>query len=162
MKQYLVVAVEKSTRRIHKIRVEDTWIHGTYVEECIDELISKFGDVYWASFHPTVPEEEAEAFLLSDIKQREAIGCLLECWGEEADPVIEACYDHAKPMSLDEFKTHCTCCGGNWCAMLLSGINDLYPEVYDAIPDDMGRHSFECILCVMLLLGVIFEEGVKL
>lgn len=157
MEQYLVVAVDKSTHTIHKARVKDTWIHGDYVEEYIDDLISKLGDVYWASFHPSVPEAKAEAFLLKDIKEREAIDYLLEQWGEQADPVIEACYEHATPMTLDEFKTHCTCCGGNWGAMLLTGINDLYPEVYDAIPDDMGPRSFNCILYVMQLLDIIFD-----
>ncbi len=60
-------------------------------------------------------------------------------------------------MKLDEFKTHCTCCGGDWGGMLLTGIKDLYPEVWDAIPDDMGNRAFHCILYTMQLLGIIFD-----
>lgn len=88
---------------------------------------------------------------------KEAMDYLVEQWGSQGEVVIKTCQKYATPITLDEFKTHCTCCGGNWGAMLLSGINDLYPEVYDTIPDDMGIRSFNCILYVMQLLGIIFD-----
>ena len=156
MKQYLVIAVEKPTRKIHKAYVEDSCIHGTYVEEYIDSLISEFGDIFWASFHHSIDEAEAEASVLKELDQREAIEYLLEHWGSQGQLVISACLEHATPITLDEFKTHCTCCGGDWGAMLLTGIRDLYPEVWDAIPDDMGLRAFNCILYTMRLLDIIF------
>lgn len=38
-------------------------------------------------------------------------------------------------MTLDTFMTHCTACGGNWTAMLITGIKEVAPEVYGQMPD---------------------------
>lgn len=38
-------------------------------------------------------------------------------------------------MTLDTFMNHCTACGGNWTAMLMTGIKKVAPEVYDQMPD---------------------------
>ena len=58
------------------------------------------------------------------------------------------------PMSHNEFLTHCTACGGDWGAMLLTGIKVLYPAVYDAIPDDMGHFAWRCLCEVLELLQI--------
>ena len=73
-------------------------------------------------------------------------------WGSEVLTVIDRQTVH--PMTLKEFLTHCTACGGNWGGMFLSGINDIWPEVYDAIPSWMGSFAFSCICSTMNLLGV--------
>lgn len=87
---------------------------------------------------------------------KEAIDFISKEWGEQGKTVISICQKCATPMTLDEFKKHCTCCGGDWGAMLLTGIKDLYPAVWDAIPDDMGLRGFNCILYTMQLLNIIF------
>lgn len=80
---------------------------------------------------------------------------ILKHWGEQGKLVIEACNNaNAKPMSNNEFLDHCIACGGNWCAMLLSGIKALYPEVYDAIPNEMGSKAFFCLVEVLELLNI--------
>lgn len=38
-------------------------------------------------------------------------------------------------MTLDTFMNHCTACGGNWTAMLMTGIKEVAPEVYDQMTD---------------------------
>ncbi len=76
-------------------------------------------------------------------------------WGTDILKVIR-CTETTK-MSFKEFLCHCMCCGGNWGGMLLSGINKLYPKVYDAIPDDMGINAFGIICAVLVLLDVNFE-----
>jgi hypothetical protein len=82
-----------------------------------------------------------------------------ELWGEQGKAVIKACRDaNTTPMSMNEFLSHCTACGGNWSGMLLSGIKALCPEVWDAIPDDMGHHAWACLCEVIKLLGVYTEE----
>ncbi len=58
------------------------------------------------------------------------------------------------PMTMHNFLDHCTACGGNWGAMLLSGINALYPEVYNAIPEDMGHFAWRCICETLELLQI--------
>ena len=57
-------------------------------------------------------------------------------------------------MSFKDFLNECSCCGGNWGGMLLTGIHELYPEVWDAIPDKMGVFAFRDICATLILLGV--------
>lgn len=85
-------------------------------------------------------------------------------WGEDGKKVLEAIdwyQDDIKAMSGDEFLSHCTACGGNWGGMLLTGIKALYPEVYEAIPGQMGKNAFFVICSALELLQVDFSEGVK-
>lgn len=84
---------------------------------------------------------------------------LKKCWGNDADNVISA-IDAAitEHMTTNEFLSHCTACGGNWGGMLLTGIHELWPDVWDAIPDDMGPCSFTCLCSVLELLGVVEDD----
>ena len=84
----------------------------------------------------------------------EAIEEVKNKWGDNV--LIKTCLVHKTPMSFDEFLTHCTCCGGNWGGMLLTGIHELYPEVWDIIPEDMGWNPFHTICAMLVLLGVKF------
>ena len=80
---------------------------------------------------------------------------IVRYWGEAGEQVINACKSCTTAhMSFDEFLTHCTACGGNWGGMLLTGVRELYPDVWDSIPDDMGCFAWHCILSVLELLGV--------
>ena len=95
-----------------------------------------------------------------DIRQAEQH--ILDEWGAEVGGKVvnEACFiRHTAPFGggTKEFLDHCVCCGGNWGAMFLSGIEKLYPCVYKAIPDDMGatgNEAFINIIYVMMLCGV--------
>ena len=89
----------------------------------------------------------------------EAIEEVKNKWGDNV--LIKTCLVHKTPMTFDEFLTHCTCCGGNWGGMLLTGIHELYPEVWDAIPDDMGLNPFQTICAALILLGIDFGDSVK-
>ena len=42
----------------------------------------------------------------------------------------------------------------NWGGMLLTGVRDLYPEIWEAIPEDMGVFAFASICNLLILLGV--------
>lgn len=80
---------------------------------------------------------------------------LVAVWKEDGIKVLEAIANQrAIPMDMGQFLSYCTACGGNWNAMFLSGIKVLYPEVYDAIPDDMGQFAWRCICSVLDLLDV--------
>lgn len=80
-------------------------------------------------------------------------------WKEDGDKVLEAiARQNTKAMTGDEFMSHCNACGGNWGGMLLSGINRLYPEVYKAIPDHMGKNAFMVICSILNLLQIKFSE----
>ena len=83
-------------------------------------------------------------------------------WGEDGKKVLEAiARQDIKAMSGDEFMSHCTACGGNWGGMFLTGIRALYPGVYEAIPEQMGKNAFFVICAVLDLLQVDFSGGVK-
>lgn len=74
-------------------------------------------------------------------------------WGTEI--LKEVYYADCKPMTTKEFLTHCTTCGGNWGGMLLTGIRELYPLVYDEIPDDMGYDGNQAFFTIMALLQLL-------
>lgn len=85
----------------------------------------------------------------------EARSYIREEWEETAEQVIDAC-SRQKGFggTVKDFLDHCTACGGNWGGMFLTGIRELFPDVYDAIPENMGVHAFTCIANVLVLCGV--------
>ena len=96
------------------------------------------------------------SYTISELKDMSSREFLSAMWGDEILSVIDATVKI--PMPCKEFLTHCTACGGNWGAMLLTGINELYPDVYNAIPDDMGTFAWRCICEVMVLLDIDCTE----
>ena len=91
---------------------------------------------------------------LGNMSSREFLSAV---WGNDVLDAIDA-VEHI-PMTLKEFLDHCVACGGNWGGMLLTGINDLYPSVYNAIPDNMGCFAWRCLCEVLVLLGVDTESA---
>ena len=84
---------------------------------------------------------------------------LVEDWGEDGKAVIEEAA-MVTPFNKNSkaFLKECTACGGNWGGMLLTGIKKLFPEVYNAIPDDMGVNVWTCLCCTLILCGVDTSE----
>lgn len=76
-------------------------------------------------------------------------------WGESVLTVIDR--QNKKPMLMKEFLDYCTACGGNWGGMLLTGIKELWPEVWEVIPDNMGSLAWPCLCTTLRLLGVDAE-----
>lgn len=77
-------------------------------------------------------------------------------WGEDVLKAIDSC----KPLNITfgQFLDKCVACGGNWGGMLLSGLRKLRPEIWEAIPDDMGIYAWQCICDTLILAGVVMEE----
>lgn len=86
----------------------------------------------------------------------DAIAAIKENWGD--DVLVTACLAKKTPMTFREFLNHCTACGGNWGGMFLSGVRELWPEVWDVIPEDMGVNAFYTICSLLILLGVDTSE----
>ena len=45
-------------------------------------------------------------------------------------------------MSMEEFLLNCTACGGNWGAMLLTGIKRVFPEYYTEVEEHYNSMDF--------------------
>lgn len=78
-------------------------------------------------------------------------------WGED---FVKFCGQY-EPLNMNckEFLGHCIACGGNWGGMLLSGIKQLRPEVWDKIPENMGHDAIIPILSTLTLIGVDCSES---
>ena len=90
---------------------------------------------------------------------RTAQDCIVRHWGEQGKFVIEICHQ-MEPFNSDfkSFLSHCTMCGGDWGQMLLTGINELWPEVYEAIPNNMGMNAWACLCNTLILCGVVLDD----
>lgn len=86
---------------------------------------------------------------------KDAQDTLTKNWGDAGKKVIEEC-SKVDPFkgTCSDFLGHCTACGGNWGGMLLTGIRELWPAVWEAIPDDMGCFAWSCICSALILCGV--------
>lgn len=94
-------------------------------------------------------------------KIEEAKDSILESWGANGVAVVTASRREKKEMTFDEFLKYCTACGGNWGGLLLTGIKELFPETYKAIPEHMassGMKAFALLIDTLTLCGVQFEE----
>lgn len=83
---------------------------------------------------------------------------LIKEWGDDGKRVIEECLRSRAPMTADEFLDHCVAYGGNWNGLFLSGIKELFPRVWEVIPDEMGKHAFACLSYALKLCGIDFQE----
>lgn len=45
-------------------------------------------------------------------------------------------------MSGNEFMSNCTACGGNWGAMLLTGVKHVFPNEYDKVFEQYNSTDF--------------------
>lgn len=84
---------------------------------------------------------------------------LITAWGEDGKRVIEECAK-STPLNINckEFLEHCTACGGNWGGMLLTGLRELRPLIWEVIPDDMGCFAWQGICSTLILCGVDTSE----
>ena len=68
-------------------------------------------------------------------------------------------------MPMAEFMNHCTACGGNWGAMLLTGIKEVFPEEYEEVREHYNSMDFShggvkpfCYLCDWLAEHGVTED----
>lgn len=67
--------------------------------------------------------------------------------------------DKGEPLAMTqkEFMSHCAASGGNWTSMLLSGLKELRPAVFQAIPETLEGESlwvFALVMDTIHLCGV--------
>ena len=87
----------------------------------------------------------------------DALMVVKEEWGD--DFLMKACLAEKTTMTFNQYLLSCTTCGGNWGGMLLTGLKGMWPELWDAIPENMGVHAFTTICNLLIILGVDTSEG---
>lgn len=93
-------------------------------------------------------------------REKESTNILISEWGEEValNVINIASHEKLDNMTAGEFiAKHCVACGGDWAQMILSGIKDLSPDTYNAIPNKMGRNCFQAfsnLTTLLFFLGV--------
>ena len=86
---------------------------------------------------------------LANLSERDFVAHI---WGNNILSVIDK--QTTTPMTMEDFLKHCTACGGNWGGMLLTGLKELYPEVWEAIPENMGLLAWIGICETLYLLDI--------
>ena len=89
---------------------------------------------------------------------KEAMDTLEKHWGKAGKEIATMCLNDQLNIDGDHFLKKCTACGGNWGGMFLSGIKRARPEIREVIPDNMGNYAWVCILSILILLNVNFDE----
>ena len=72
--------------------------------------------------------------------------------------LIDLAKDYNKPIKFDDYLKGCTAYGGNWTAMMLSGIKNNYPEFYKVMPNDY-IYTSTVVFELLQALGVYCEEN---
>lgn len=110
----------------------------TITKERAMELIANGGEMRGAEIRDLTPAET-----------------LCALWGVDGYAIVKYVDTIDTPaMTYDEFAHHCTACGGNWGEMLLTGIRELYPTVWEMIPDNMGIFAWTAICETLALLNI--------
>ena len=80
---------------------------------------------------------------------------IVDCWGEDGKKVIAECAK-INPFNgeMSAFLEHCVRRGSNWSNIFLSGIKKLYPNVWAAVPDNMGVYAWNEIGNLLILCGI--------
>lgn len=58
-------------------------------------------------------------------------------------------------MKFSEFLKQCSACGGNWTAMLMTGIKTVFPEHYAQMEDK--EYDFSDLINELIICGVIMD-----
>lgn len=101
-------------------------------------------------------------FTSKEIEKMNSTETLIALWKNDGIKVVDECITYSttyEPMEIKEFLSHCSTCGGDWGGMLLTGIKELSPEIYNAIPDNMTSFAFLCICEVLALMKIYNEEN---
>lgn len=113
---------------------------------------TKFLDVTTGEVLDKVSGAELKEFIIVDFDKRN--NWLLVC--KESEYYLYLAFTNSKEMSLDDFLSNCSACGGDWVSMLFTGMKRVYPEVWEAIPDD-EIFSITEVCALLRMCGVVFD-----
>lgn len=110
-------------------------------------------------------EEEMLAILTQDISSKEldSEAFIVNEWKLDGVALVKAVRAMKRlrditPMSFNEFLKHCYAQGGDWGGMLLSGIKELYPLIWEMIPEELGIYGVAVIFDLLRILEIKPDE----
>lgn len=107
----------------------------------------------------TTSELLAYDFTANELLELDNADFIIAVWKEKGVAIVEYIKTlNVIPQPMDNFLNYCTPCGGNWGGLLLSGLKELYPTIWELIPDNMGIFGFAALCGIVTLLGY-FKEG---
>lgn len=77
-------------------------------------------------------------------------------WGESGNNIINAAFNDHSKITFSEFMSECKGCDGDWVAIILSGMERVYPEVYSSLPPIFGQEALDGLTKILILCGVEF------
>lgn len=108
----------------------------------------------------TTTELLAHDFTAKELSELDGTDFIIAVWKEKGIAIVEYIKTlNIIPQSMENFLSFCTPYGGNWSGMLLSGLKELYPTIWELIPENMGVFGFTTLCEIISLLGY-FKEGV--
>jgi hypothetical protein len=107
----------------------------------------------------TTSELLTHDFTAKELSEFDGTDFIIAVWKEKGIAIVEYIKTlNVTPQPMENFLSFCTPCGGNWGGMLLSGLKELYPTIWELIPENMGVFGFGALCDVISLLGY-FKEG---
>lgn len=77
-------------------------------------------------------------------------------WGESGKDIVNAAFKEHSKITFSEFMCACKGCDGDWVAIILSGMERIYPEVYSTLPTIFGQEALDGLTKILILCGVEF------
>lgn len=107
----------------------------------------------------TTTELLAHDFTAKELSELDSTDFIIAVWKEKGIAIVEYIKTlNVTPQPMENFLSFCTPCGGNWGGMLLSGLKELYPTIWELIPENMGVFGFGALCDVVALLGYYKED----
>ena len=98
-------------------------------------------------------------FTAKELSELDGTNFIIAVWKEKGVAIVEYIKTlNIIPQPIDNFLNFCTPCGGDWGGLLLSGLKELYPTIWELVPDNMGVFGFTALCEIISLLGY-FKEG---
>ena len=81
---------------------------------------------------------------------------VLVAWGESGKDIINTAFKEHEKLTFESFMSECKGCDGDWVAIILSGMERVYPEVYSTLPPIFGQEALDGLTKILILCGVEF------
>lgn len=86
----------------------------------------------------------------------DVVNDVLRQWGEDGNDIINTAFKVHEKLTFEGFMSECKGCEGDWVAIILSGMERIYPAVYSTLPPIFGQEALDGLTKILILCGVEF------